>query len=61
MEAETFKKIKTFVKKNPLPSYEFIENMFLEKAKRWNETGDRKHKHHYLAMYYEYEHQNPNK
>ena len=61
MEVKTLKQVQTFVKKNPFPSYEFVENMLLKKAKRWNEKGDRKHKHHYLSMYYEYEHDNHEK
>ena len=58
MEDKTLKKIKTFVKKNPFPSYEFIENMFLEKAKEWKNKGEMELKLHYLSMNSEYGHQN---
>ena len=54
MEDKTLKKIKTFVKKNPFPSYEFIENMLLEKAKRWKQKGDMELKLHYLMINSEY-------
>ena len=61
MEDKTLKKIKTFVKKNPFPSYEFIENMLLEKANKWKQKGDMDLKFHYLSMNSEYGKHNHNK
>ena len=61
MQDKTLKKIKTFVKKNPFPSYEFVENMLLEKAKEWKQKGEMELKLHYLSMNSEYGKHNHNK
>ena len=61
MEDKTLKKIKTFVKKNPFPSYEFIENMLLEKGNKWKQKGDMELKYHYLMINSEYGKHNHNK
>ena len=60
MEDSIIKKIKAFVKKNPYPSYEFIENMLLSKAKEWKEKGDMELKFHYLMVNSEYGQNNHN-
>ena len=61
MDAKTLKKIKTFIKKNPFPSYGFIENMLLEKANKWKQRGDMELKLHYLMINSEYGKHNHNK
>ena len=60
MEEKVIKKIKTFTKKNAYPSYEFVENMLLSKAKKWKDKGEMELKFHYLMMNSEYGHNNHN-
>ena len=58
MESKTIEKIKKFVKKNPYPSYDFVEDMILSKAKKWKDEGVMEFKFHYLMMNSEYGHKN---
>ena len=54
MESKTNGKIKKFVKKNPYPSYDFVGDMILSKAKKWKDEGVMEFKFHYLMMNSEY-------
>ena len=40
MDEKDVKKIKAFVKKNPYPSYDFITDLMLSKAKKYKNMGD---------------------
>ena len=60
MDEKDVKKIKAFVKKNPYPSYDFITDLILNKAKEWKHMGDMELKFHYLMMNSEYGYSNHN-
>ena len=60
MDETTVKKIQAFVKKNPYPSYEFITDLLLSKAKTCKNMGDVEFKLHYLMMNSEYGYSNHN-
>ena len=54
MESKTIEQIKKFVTKAPYPSYNFVEDMILSKAKKWKDEGCMEFKFHYLMMNSEY-------
>ena len=58
MDEKTIQKIKSFVKKNPYPSYDFVVDMILSKAKKWKDEGVMEFKFHYFMMNSEYGHNN---
>ena len=58
MESKTIDKIMKFVKKISYPSYEFVENMILSKAKNCKDEGEMEFKFQYLMMNSEYGHNN---
>ena len=58
MDEKDVKKIKAFVKKNPYPSYDFITDLMLSKAKKYKNVGDMEFKFHYLLMNSEYGYSN---
>ena len=60
MDEKDVKKIKASVKKNPYPSYDFITDLILNKAKEWKQRGDMELKFHYLMMNSEYGYYNHN-
>ena len=60
MESKTIENIKKFVKKNPYPSYDFVENLILSRAKKFKDEGIMDFKFHYLMMNSEYGHRNHN-
>ena len=54
MDPEKVKKIKAFTNKNPYPSYEFMEDFILDKARKWHDRGDVEFKMYYFMMHSEY-------
>ena len=46
MDSKIIENIKKFVKKNPYPSYDFVENLILSKAKKFKDEGFMEFKFH---------------
>ena len=60
MDETTIQKIKSFVKKNPYPSYKFVEDMILSKARKWKAENEVELSIHYIMIITKYRQNNHN-